>query len=86
MPCFHNYDQKTIVKYVQNYLVLTNTICLEWMTFSPLDLFGITGCWKAPSALQANITCSGFFYRLTNTFTPLGFDIYTKKTIMFKKN
>ncbi|MDO9518271.1 MAG: hypothetical protein Q7J10_09535 [Methanosarcinaceae archaeon] len=23
---------------------------------------------------------------LENTFTPLGFDIYTKKAIMFKKN
>ena len=46
----------------------------------------ITVSWKMPPIAQANIARGGLFYGLINTFTLLGFDIYTKKTIMFKKN
>ena len=46
----------------------------------------VGGFWKVQAGTQANIACSPSFYGWINTFTRLGFGIYTKKTIIFKKN
>jgi len=39
-----------------------------------------------PLGTQANITHSGLFYEWMNTFTPLGFGIYTKKQLCLREN
>ena len=42
VPCFHHHDQQAILCYVHDRPVFTYAVGVEWMTFCPFDLLGMS--------------------------------------------
>ena len=41
VTCFNHYDQQTVINYIQDYTIFTNSVSVERVTFCPFDLFYI---------------------------------------------